>query len=128
MSHLPLAPDCSKVDPASCFCDFTPYFSEDAADDAAFGADRGAIDGCGLRAGHERDYGGDFFRRFKALEQGAGAHIREKLLFDLRLGDVLLLGHTIEETTDTFGGSGTGHNGSDGGARASDGVGQGRGG
>lgn len=40
---------------------------EDAADYTAFGAHRGAVDGDGLRTGHEGDDRGDFLGSFKAL-------------------------------------------------------------
>src|ERR1700688_2228735 len=59
--------------------------SKDAADDAAFGADGGAVNGHGLRAGHERDDGGDFLGRFKALEDRGRADIGEEPFLDFGL-------------------------------------------
>src|SRR6267154_1209709 len=74
-----------------------PDWSENAADYAAFGADGGAVNGNGLRAGYERDHRGDFLGSFKAFKERTGPHTCEKLLFDFRYRNVLLFGHVFQE-------------------------------
>src|SRR5712671_4476889 len=101
-----------------------PDWSEDAADYAAFGTDGGTVDGYGLRAGYERDHGGNLFRSFKAFQQRTGAHTCEKLFFDFRRRDVLLLGHVLQEAADAFRGRWTGQNGIYSYSGASDGLGE----
>src|SRR6267378_5833175 len=99
-------------------------WSEDAANYAAFGADGGAIDGYGLRAGYECDHRGDFLGSFKAFKERTGPHTGEELLFNFGYRNILLFGHIFQEAADAFGGGGTGQNGIDGYAGACDGFGQ----
>src|SRR5882757_2043149 len=101
-----------------------PDWSEDAADYTAFGADGGTVDGYGLRTGYECDDRGDLFRSFKAFKQRTRAHTCEKLFFDFRRRDILLLGHVLQEAADTFRGRWTGQNGINGDSGASDGLGE----
>jgi hypothetical protein len=67
------------------------FHLEDAADDAAFSADRGAVNGHGLRAGHEGDDGGDFLGRFKTPEERGRADIGEEPFLDFGLGQLATL-------------------------------------
>src|SRR5882757_2431164 len=111
----PFLPDASSFDRS---------WSEDAADYSAFGSDGGAVNGNGLRAGYECDHRGDFLGSFKAFKERTGPHTGEELLFNFGYRNVLLFGHIFQEAADAFGGGGTGQNGIDGYAGASDGLGE----
>ena len=107
---------------ASFSLSFLRFHLKDAADYAAFGADRAAVDGNGLRAGHENDDCRDFVGSFKALQERCGPRGREELLFDFRRRYILLLSHIFQECGGAFRGGGTGENGIDGDAGACDGF------
>src|SRR6266851_4523752 len=123
MTCLPSAPDCSRLVCPEPSRSARSAWSEDAADDAAFGADRSAVNGDGLHAGHEGDDGGDFLWRFKALQQGCGPRGREELPLDFLCRKILLFGHVYNELAGALGSGRTGENGVDGDAGARDGFG-----
>ena len=84
---------------------------EDALDDAAFGADGGAVDGGGLAARNESYHRGDFLAGFEALEQRSRACGFEKFLFHIGGCDALLSRHAIEKSRNAFGSGGAGEDG-----------------
>src|SRR5260370_37456959 len=123
MTCLPSAPDCSRLVSPEPSRSARSAWSEDAADDAAFGADRSAVKGDGLVAGNEGDDGGDFLWGFKTLQQRSGPRGREELTFDFLCRKILLFGHVFNELAGALGSSRTGENGVDGDAGARDGFG-----
>src|SRR4029077_4375455 len=91
----------------------TAALLEDAANDATLGAHRGAVDRDRLRAGDERNDGGNFFGRLKTLKKRSRADRRKKLLFDFGFRDALLFGHVFHEPANAFRGRWPGKNGVD---------------
>src|SRR4029077_4219334 len=98
--------------------------SKDAADDATFGADRGAVKGPGLSTGHEGDDRGDLLGRFKAFEERGRADIGEEPFLDFGLGHLLLPSHAVDEIGGAFRSGRAGQNGVDSDAGAGDGFGE----